>query len=576
VSSPDAPQLAFEDWIAQQEHRRSDWLVVGRIRTWASPYGLFTVSTLVPNDSEQLGALFDEASWGITCTNLGRPGFNLEDDGPLYYPDSVGMGRLRHRSFTLYRSFPHTYPTYLDLLQEFVLYHNGHHDHEQDEWVGFMEDGGEYPLARRIASNEETRMEVSTDAVRDFLAATGCVLVRHHDHTRESPAAGVRIGAEDGIWRREVRDRDRLYDVSVAALWSDSGRLVGRLLGFDVVWPYEELPARRRWWDDSHRQYAEFVVGVDEQGRDVTHTCNNRNLDWRADSPQGPFPLTPVFFTVDVLDKYRRDPTKYSHDGRVVRQGAAWLLQYDTNSEGLIQVWLKDLGLIPFREQLHWRAHNVRPAGGISEARYRQDILAEFLEEPPDLADRMWLAYRDANAATKREWGFPIFVPLADADTHVAHAIAWPIADRAKDRDDQIGAAAKVLCDSIDVSALRRSTGLEIDSKDGPIRGSNDLLGAALSASGLSDEEVQEVIGPLRALQALRSSGVAHHRGAKWEKAGAAAGIGGLRPRAAWDKLLGDFVSSLKALARYARPLCGGGGDTESTDEAMGSSPLPQ
>jgi len=548
-------RLMFEDWIAREEHKLTDWVAVGQCGVRDDAFAPLSVSALLTNDEQQVTRLFDRDAGRHWPHGLGKPGFELEDGSLVYYADSAGSSDLAFRGFCFGRSFPHTYGSHLELLQEFVVYHNACYDMAKQEWIGFDEDASDSAVARRRDDRAVTRIEVSVDALRDFLAASGCVLVRWHDLWRETPATGLSLNEEGVIPRRETRDGTRLYDVSVAPSPSRTGHALGRLLGFDIVFPYDEVPAKRRWWGEGQRSYEDFIAGVDETGRDVLHTCDPRRVGYRVEGDVTGSSLTPVFFGVEVLDRYRRDPSRFCIEDGIVR-GGAWLISYDINPEELIQVWLKDLGLIPYREQKHWRVHNVQPAGGISRARFTTDIMGQFTDETADLSVRMREAYDKANHSTRTAWGFLVFRPLADSDRHVAAKIGWPIPDHDGDLDEQVGALAKLLCDSIDSQGIEAATGPKMGKEGRPLTGNNNRLEAALEHAGCASVDVKQVMEPLRALQRLRNAGAAHRRGDNgWEDACRRAGIIGLGPRKAWDKVLADVTESLLALAACVRPL---------------------
>lgn len=538
--------LQFTDYLSARTHESSDWIVVALRRLGQRQPGWFVMSALLPDTRPQRAKLFGGYSWGFSPHTVGHPTWNEERGRQVYYPDAGAVGGLKFRALTISSDDRPLTPAHFELLQEFVLYHDAAYDAESGEWTGQDLDGTSLPVGRRFVRDEHDGVEVAVDALREFLCARRCLLVRAHDVLREGEARAVAIPDDPGYLRHETRDATRYFCVTVQPNPCNPDRVWGGLLGFDVVRPFEGKPARLAWYDDDDaRQYTEFVVGTDEHGHEVALTCDARRL------PHGPSgTLAAVYFTVDVLDRYRTDSSRYSHDGGVVRQHGFWCMAYDINPEGLVQVWLKDLGLIPHREQLHWRAHNVRPRGGISESRWQTDFMAEFLDEEPLLADRLWSRYDDANAAARRAWGFDVFRPLSQADAHVQTRVAWPIADRALDLDDQIAATAKLLCESVNIRDLSAATGRRVGRAPGDLPGANKLLEAALAITGVPDSDVQAAVGWLHHLQALRSCGVAHPRGADWDKARARAGIKGLRPRAAWDKLIRDAIDGLAALAQ--------------------------
>ena len=94
--------------------------------------------------------------------------------------------------------------------------------------------------------------------------------------------------------------------------------------------------------------------------------------------------ITPAFFHPEVLSKYLGDPERYEVEERQIRAREAWELKtYDINEEGQVHTYLVDLGQLPLKEQLHWKAYNEEPRGKIAERAYRMDIEGELGPDTP-------------------------------------------------------------------------------------------------------------------------------------------------------------------------------------------------
>lgn len=64
------------------------------------------------------------------------------------------------------------------------------------------------------------------------------------------------------------------------------------------IWPYNEK-----------KQYIEFIVGVDDNGRELHYTCDPSKLsNYFGANPDAPHYLTPIFFDSAVLSKYYSNP----------------------------------------------------------------------------------------------------------------------------------------------------------------------------------------------------------------------------------------------------------------------------
>lgn len=534
--------LKFEDWIARNEHEKSDWVVVARHIPEGFPRP-FTVSVLLPDTEENIEKRFSSPSWGFGAEDLGKPTYGLRGDEPVYYSDSAGMNFLPVKAFTVFRSATAIRPSSFELRQEFVMYHDAHYDADRDQWIALDEAGQDIVVARRFErENAECGIEVSTHATRDFLTSGPWLLVRCHDHSRSTER--LELPDDETFIEEHIQDDgERFYEIWVRNDISDDATM-STLLGFDIVRAYSEVPKSRRWWDPERREYEEFIIGIDEAGNNLLHTCDSRELIGLYSQTDGVQGLTPVYFKADVLDKYRDDTDRYGGEPGVF---GIWGLDYEINDEGLVQVWLKDLGDIPHSEQQHWRAFNVPPAGGVPEERIARDFRLEPMPSRSP-AERFHEAYHKLTEVSEDRLGFAIFRPLREDDQHSLVEVSWPIANRLNMLDRQTKCLAKVLPDSTNVRELTQITGLSKD--DDNIKGSLDLLEQALIESGCTGDEVQVTVQPLRQLQALRSTGAVHRRGGNYDKALKRSGLAGKPPEQVHSQLLERLTDALQCLAR--------------------------
>jgi len=540
--------LWFKDWIDSEEHKRQDWIVVARHypQAFSSPY--FTQSALLPNDDGLLDELFQEASCGFSPDDAGKPGYSRSGDDLTYYSDSASMGHLPFRAFTIHRTFPIRYPTHCELLQEFVLYHEAYYEQDRQRWVTFDRTGQDLVVAKRYETDlGEHGIKVSVGALRDFLTTGPFVLVRGHDHRRED--ASVEL-TEEEIGTETVRDDDRRFDVTVSNRLALGGEWSSRLLGSDIVRPLPQVPRERRWWDDDADRYERFIIGLDDDGQPIERSCGGARYE--EDGVEGADGLTSVYFRLEVLDKYRNDPERYA--GGEPQFGDVWGLQYDVNDADLVQVYLADIEMIPYEEQQYWKQFNVSPDGGISRERVLQDFMLQP-QPPRDLARRLRHALDQVNLASRRRLGDDLFSPLSPADGHVVGGLCYPIVDRWGDFDEQVGALAKLLCDSINVSKLQSESDLKINKKEGPIRGSIDLLEHALIHFGAEEQDAADMVKGLRAVQSLRSAGVAHRRGDRWEQAIAREAFEGMSCPEIHKELIMRLLASLDHTQAFLQSL---------------------
>jgi len=246
------------------------------------------------------------------------------------------------------------------------------------EYIRLLDSGEEDVVIKIEKGNNNLKVEIKVYYLRDFLAAKSMVLIRFHDHRRFSDIDLTDVGS-DTLVDKKIGDTF-CYSVTINPNKEILGKCFSRFLGKDILPPFKE-PKHKDYMSlkgETQKEYVEFIIGIDEEGDPIEHTCNPDELNSKY--------LTPVFFKREVLKKYYDNTSKYSVEHNYIRCGYLWSISYGINDCGLVHVWLGDLGRLPYNEQLHWKQYNVPPEGNISESTIRRDLMAEPTE-PDDIVD---------------------------------------------------------------------------------------------------------------------------------------------------------------------------------------------
>jgi hypothetical protein len=290
------------------------------------------------------------------------------------------------------------------------------------------------------------------------------------------------------------------------------------------------------------RQFADFLVRIDRQGKGVESTCDENILDKSTDR-KGPHFLSPVYFRPEVLQKYRDNPRKYSVSAYSVSFLDQWEISIGVNKEGLVHAWLGDLGRIPYEEQLHWRGYNVPPSGGINEEFYRTQLLAESVESK-DPVFLLHKARQDVNQRSQMKFGFDLFKELRDEDAYVAKSILAPTSNEQKEFDDQLIYLSKYLVNSLNKSELEARVSWRPKTPDENTH--TAFLGAFLiERLGCSAEFSKRAVDALRTLQSLRSRSAAHLKSDEYYELLAKLGMTESTPKQQFLRLVGLLNSAL-------------------------------
>jgi hypothetical protein len=523
--------LKFEDWVSKREFEDNTWVVVARsMRTGDTR--LFTISVLAKATSEgKYKQILSNSDWE-TRVGFGHPTFWQRGGSKRIFFDLGDVKRINgilFEPFVIHRDFYGIQPSRFEVVQSFLLYHNLYFVREESVYRKVDEEGEEFDVIVVKESDDRKEIKVSTKSLRDYLAARRMILVRQHHHIRFSNQSLKPIWGDKEYEEFSYHDPSSYnYTVRVRNERSITGKeCFSGLLGKDIVKPLAKPDYSHLWFADeweSEKQYCKFIIGLDDDGNFIEKAANEYEF------------LTPVFFKREVLKKYYDNPSKYSLDATYLSCLSLWGLRIDINPKGLVDVWLGDLGHIPYKEQQHWRQYNVPPEGGISEHRWKTDILAEFAD-PNEPVFLFHQAYQQAQEHFRIAYGFELFLKLSEEDSHCYSTLHVPFTSEQKELDEQVQNLAKILNDSLNQSSLDNKA-------DKSITALENFLTLKVGS-----EEAHKLVEPFRMIQNLRSSGVAHRKGNKYSKYIAKYGLGEFSKQKKFITLLVKVTWSLKKLA---------------------------
>lgn len=392
------------------------------------------------------------------------------------------------------------YNGYMEICEEFRFFHKLYHDKKTDKYIKIDDEGEEYT----VAVVKPDCVQIRLKELCQFLAIKEMYLSIQFDCQERSTYSLEELGFEQG----EVLQRNSFMSWchSCGDLYSSKYKSCSRLVGKRLI---ESLPkSKSGLWgfaEEPQKKYIEFIIDVDENGDEITHTSDPDAL--------ANYSGAPVHFRKQVLDKYYQEPSKYSVEDSVLSCGYLWGLNIDNHHDDKVCVWLRDIGLyLPYAEQLHWRAHNILPEGGISKTYFKRQILAE-----PTDSDRLEhlfkQRYHDLQEICRERLGWQLLLPLdADDDYHL-QGLRIPADDEQSTFDELVLSLTKTLIDSLNEKHLNM---LILDDQRAELKGSIARLEAALNSCNA--EGAADCVSFLRKLQNLRSSSAAHRKGRSYRK----------------------------------------------------------
>lgn len=298
------------------------------------------------------------------------------------------------------------------------------------------------------------------------------------------------------------------------------------------IWPYNKEP-----------EYIEFKIGRDENGNDITYTCNPEVLNGPENFKSNvPNYTTNVVFDKGVLYKYRND-CRYKVDESFVKFGSLWSLPIDNmRDDNYIIAYLGDLGMyLPNKEeQCHWFSYNVVADVKLSKVKYDQDFRCIY-GEPTDILSSFKKKYNDIKRISVERLGWPLYKELNEADKYLLDNVHVPNEYSQNDFDDAVLSLAKLIGDSLNTKEIKRLISEEDPNYDfedfKTINGLKDLFGMK--------KLDESYVSKLQNIQGVRSESSAHKKSKDYEKNLAKRGINNMSFDMAFKHLLKEAYEFL-------------------------------
>ena len=392
--------LSFADFIAKIGGLgKGEWTTVYSSRD--SVDGVAIYSALIKNTLVKRS--LQHPSWDIGIGD-GGPGLessfrNGKEETRYIRSSDSGVEPL-----VLKRCFYDIRPDYWEVSEDFRLYFNLYDDKSGRKFLRIDDNGDECDAVLM----KDGEIKIKTFLIRQYLTIRKMKLAIFFDYIRSSSRTIDELGIEK--YSREEKGADFIYSVSVGRWmgFSDSTKKSqGRLLGKKLV--SSDSSFKPNIFGRQKKQYIDFIIGADDNGKEVLFTCNEAELSNNfGANPGAPHYLTPVCFRKEVLEKYYSQPEKYTVSDGYLSCGALWSLHIDNNHPEAVMIFLGDLGLLSYTEQMYWRRFNL-PSGSMSRVAFKRSILGQFAD--PQIAD-LYFKQRFSifNEYWKKKFGWELFV----------------------------------------------------------------------------------------------------------------------------------------------------------------------
>ena len=401
---------------------------------------------------------------------------------------------------------------------------------EDDTWFRPEEGWAEVVRLVRNEDGKPERMDIRSEFLSDYLAASGTVLFLSSYHERRTEPAelpdfnwpGGTETVENGRDTRERRIEAR----------GARKRVSGALWRTEWFEPAQFSPRIRHDPDPAPTTFA-----LDNQGGRATPEELQGARDWLYFRPDLPL----------ALARHRGFELHWGSEQTGGLGATGNGLHFGINALGLINIFAKDIARLDPWEQRIWSAHNVAPEGGVS-----RELFGAQMEVRPAATTapetRVAAALDTVDARLTAALCAALLRPHESTEALLRRVHRF----RAADQDGLLLLArdlAKLFAERVDVGPIHRR--LALPAGDGP--GSLKSL-ERLAATQIDGSTAARLMAPLFGVQDLR--GAAAHLGDQ-SVAGALAKVG-VDPNAPTPEqgrvLISSFVDTLLALSELFPP----------------------
>lgn len=428
-----------------------------------------------------------------------------EDDEKVYHRWGNDNG---YEPLVIKREYNGVATDSIEIVEEFRLLFNLYFNSQKNEYIDVSNGEG----ITVVKMNDNGYVTIHKRYLKTYLAVKEKVLMIHIDSRCVSIDNSEKI-KEDGLVYRNS-ENTIFYALNIGNTSTGLKRknysiiyaknvVSGCCLCDSNIWPYNE-----------EKTYVDFIIGIDENGKEIRHTCNPKELNnYFGANPTAPHYLTPVYFDSAVLNKYYSKPEIYKVEDGIIRCGVLWSLYIDNSNSDYVSAYLGDLGrdLPSEAEQHYWRGFNKSIGGKLSKTKIKRDFMCIASDsESPDFVFKK--AYTRLNRVFTEKYGWPLFLSLTEQDAYNFEILRVPVNNSITEMDMLVLSLVKILIDSLNEKSIsKRLTG-----NYEKLVGSISKIEAWLCESNI--ENYNEHIKFLRNLQELRSSGTGHRKGKGYQK----------------------------------------------------------
>lgn len=488
--------LSFDDYVNNNDDESDCWITIARMDDPLNKddsLGVF--SCLATKESEK--KLLETDDWEID-TSFGIPYFYKSDGIKFNTYQCMCNANVHLEPLVILREFHNLKNNTFDIAQNFILYHKLFFDYGAKTYVDLL---AEENVIEYVNPNH---IRIRRDYLRDYLAARNMILVRYHDYRRcvDSKITDI-FGQESKEFSKKSKTHNFGISINRTILTDSTTSL---LHGKDIILPYSE-PKHEDYvyLSGKPKPYESYVYKINDDGKELKSKCDEKSAGELGF-------LVHIYFKKEVLKKYYDKTNFYKIQNNVLFYLDLWSVEFG-EIDGLIHVWLGDLGQIPHVEQMHWKEHNIAPRRGLDNHYISQQLMAEF-GPSSDLITPLFEIKTQLNDLFQNQFQFKLFKKLAPDDQYLEKTLHTLILDNQKEFDEQILILAKLFVETIDKKQLKKNVCWRPEKNDDT---SLSFLYHFLDEkTSLSAIECTAILNSFKMIQNIRSISSAHIKSSKY------------------------------------------------------------
>lgn len=188
---------------------------------------------------------------------------------------------------------------YWEVSEEFRYYFNLYEDRRNKKFI-LIDDNGD---DEEVILMYDKEIKIKSRLIKEFLAVKKMCLALFFDFNRFSEKTIEELGIKE--YYKHKKGDNFIYSVGARnrdVFGDDTMKSQGFLMGKKLIFGLKDF--KPKLFSRDEKKFVDFIIGVDDDGNEITHTSNDDKLANFFGKNQGaPYFLTPVLFKKDVFYK---------------------------------------------------------------------------------------------------------------------------------------------------------------------------------------------------------------------------------------------------------------------------------